>query len=466
MKLTIWCLAILQAGLAQAKSLSLDEYLAEVRKNDPSIQAAELQQRSSAALVESAELPTKIQFFTALNYFDDERPTQNPSAQGLRTVSQGAGVGLKQQTELGLQWSLSENISKTVLLGVSPSFVPAPEYYDAFPKLELNINLWRNFFGAQTTADKDSIRKKLTAAQLESEVRVISKIIEAEQTYWQAASTQELLRITRENEARAEKLYNWSSQRRKKGLADVSDFFQADAAFKARKLETLSSETRLMELGRKLNLLRGQVQEPISEELTYKPIDLSLLKLDGSIEKVRKDILIQRAGAEAKAADARANIEKLKPTLDFSAQMNVVGRDKELPDAQRKQFENGNDYYLLGLVLTIPLDYAMNHRLMTANEQDVEATNLNLKRLELETRNTYQLTVSQLEQIRKQLELLRDLEKTQKSKADEERRRYNLGRSTTYQVLTFEQDYVNIISRRLELELQARSLLASLKLFE
>ncbi len=449
-----------------AKSLSLENFLAEVRQNDPSFQAAEMQQQSSKTQVEAAELPTKIQLFSSYSILDDERPVQNPSVQGKNTQNQSLALGLKQQTELGLQWALSQNVSKTTIVGAQPNFIPTPDYYDVFPKLELSVNLWRNFLGDQTTAEKEALTKKLTAAQLESEIRYLSKVIEAEQVYWQAASSQELLRISRENEGRAEKLYKWSSQRRAKGLSDASDLFQADAAFKARKLETLVGEARLMEAGRRLNLLRGKVEENVSEEMPYERVELKNLKLDAKEAKVRKDILIQRTGAEARAADARANIEKLKPTLDLSAQMSVIGRDPEFPEAQRNQHSSKNDFYQVGVVLTIPLDYGLNRRLMDAQRVDAQAATLNLKKLELDGQNSYQFTVSQLEQIRKQLELLRDLERIQRNKADEERRRYNLGRSTTYQVLTFEQDYVNIIAKRLELELQARGLLASLRLFE
>ena len=69
-------------------------------------------------------------------------------------------------------------------------------------------------------------------------------------------------------------------------------------------------------------------------------------------------------------------------------------------------------------------------------------------------------------QLQKQLNILKELESIQKKKADAERQKLNKGRSTTFQVLNFEQDYLNARSQRVTLELKARQFLAQLNQFE
>jgi outer membrane protein TolC len=65
-----------------------------------------------------------------------------------------------------------------------------------------------------------------------------------------------------------------------------------------------------------------------------------------------------------------------------------------------------------------------------------------------------------------QLRIVRELESIQKNKADLERTKYNNGRSTTYQALTFEQDYINSRIQRISLELQLRKFINSLELYK
>ncbi len=449
-----------------AMALNLSEYLTEIKSSDPTVMSLEQQLSAAQALQEKSKLPTQVQFFTSLSYLDDQRPTQNPAFQGYKTENNSLAVGLKQQTDFGLQWTLSQNLSKTRILGASPTTIPLPEYYDSYPKLELNLNLWRNFGGRQVTAEIESLDKKLEADRLQAEVKLISRMMEAEQIYWQLAWGKESARIAAENETRARKLYKWSSQRRARGLADVSDLYQAESAVKLRELEGLNIETMLQEYGRKFNLARGKVSDVVTEKVDFEKLDLRSLIISNSGEKRRKDLRLAQLGQEARIQVATSEREKLKPSLDLMAQVSAVGRDREQDEATRKTFTSGNDYYLVGLIFTIPLNYGVSRRIMGAHEQELESARFEKERLELQQIDSYQTTVSQLSQIKKQLEVLRELEVSQKKKLAAEEQRYNVGRSTTFQVLSFEQDYVNAVAKRLELELRARVLLSTLQIYE
>jgi outer membrane protein TolC len=74
-------------------------------------------------------------------------------------------------------------------------------------------------------------------------------------------------------------------------------------------------------------------------------------------------------------------------------------------------------------------------------------------------------TVEQSRQLAKQLGLVKNLENIQKLKLDEERKKLNQGRSTTFQVLSFEQDYNNARAQRLSVELGAQQFISNLRMF-
>jgi outer membrane protein TolC len=79
---------------------------------------------------------------------------------------------------------------------------------------------------------------------------------------------------------------------------------------------------------------------------------------------------------------------------------------------------------------------------------------------------TWSETVEKASQLKKQLEILRSLEVLQRKKADSERNKLNRGRSTTFQVLNFEQDYNSARNQRINLEFQARQFINSLALYK
>lgn len=140
------------------------------------------------------------------------------------------------------------------------------------------------------------------------------------------------------------------------------------------------------------------------------------------------------------------------------------GRDTSASGAQSK-ISDAKDYHLLAVTFNMPLDIGnmsdSKEGYAKLAESQVLAEKARVRTESIQWKNT----VDQAETLAQQLKIVRDLETVQKNKADLERSKYNNGRSTTYQVLMFEQDYVNSRNQKINLELQVRKFLTSLELY-
>lgn len=448
-----------------AQTLSLEAYKKQVLEYDPQTQAA-LERKKGAELSQnSSDLLTGVNLFANSSYADDQRPTSNPSFQGLKTKVNSYSFGLQQQTRLGFKWSLSQNVNRTEISGASSNFVPLPKYYDTYPKLELVMPLWRNFGGNETSGDIDQIKYQAKALAKQAEIAWIDRQNAVEDAFYKVLSQQESFNIQKDSLSRAEKILNWTDGRVKRNLVDASDLYQAQAAVASRKFDLINAETQLRDASRIFNSLRGVTGDQVTEKLLGVDLDLAKLKIGKNKARTRKDTLAQKELNQSSEAMYRAQREKNKPSLDLTLQAYTQGRDAYMKPAQDETFKD-QDYFYIGVNFTLPLDQ-LNASRARSGFASLERSQKLLEQARARDENlTWEQTIDLSDDIAKQVVLIRELEVLQKKKADAERDRLNRGRSTTFQVLSFEQEYNSIRARRIQIELQARQFINSLALFE
>ncbi|MFN8790061.1 MAG: TolC family protein [Bdellovibrionales bacterium] len=463
MKLNIVGWVLFAAQMAAAQSLSLDAYKAQVMEKDPETQAVLEQKEGAELTVRQPDLLTNVNLFANSSHLDDQRPTVNPIFQGDRTLVDTFAVGLQQQTRLGLRWSLSQNIQRTEI--DDAPFVPQPRFYDVFPRLELAMPLWRNLLGRETSAQQDQLRFQAQARLKQAEIAWIQRQAIIEETFYNLLSQQEAYAIQKDSLARAEKILEWSRGRVQRNLVDENDLYQSQAAVAQRRIDLTTAETALKAAARTFNALRGLAEDDVKEKLVGSELDLKRLKLDRTLNRVRKDLKAQSDLNMSQAAGYGAQQEQAKPALDLTVQAQTQGRNGTFTGADRRTFQE-QDLLYVGLNFSMPLDQTKASQIRSGFAK-LERSQSLLERARLRDELlTWAETVDQAEQIFKQLQLLRDLEVIQRKNADAERSRLNRGRSTTFQVLSFEQTYNTIRAQRIQAEFQARQFLNQLSLFE
>lgn len=460
-------LVAVSVGISQsyaADTITLKQYIELAQSKDPSVQSAKMASEGSRLIENNARLITGVNFFANGSFMKDGRPTANPTFMGDKTDFNGLAIGLQQQTSFGLTWALSHNYAYTNIHNAS--FVPMPKYYDMYPKLELSIPLWRNWLGSETQAGQGQLENQLHLQKINSELTRIQKDNEVKDAFYNLAVQQKAYEIQKDSLQRAEKILAWSESRANRNLSDKSDVYQTQALVSARKLELMAADVKLKEASRTFNSFLEIDADTVPQKLAIEEIQSKDLALSRSQAKTRIDFLLQKENIKSAESNYLAQKEKNKPSLNLNLSILKQGRDVTASGAQSRITSENKDYQQVALTFNMPLDLgnltdSKDGYAMLAQSQAL-AEKARVKNESIQWKNA----VDQAEMLAQQLQIVRELETVQKSKADLERSKYNNGRSTTYQVLMFEQDYVNSRNQKLNVELQVRRFLTSLDLYK
>jgi hypothetical protein len=246
---------------------------------------------------------------------------------------------------------------------------------------------------------------------------------------------------------------------------DNSDLYQAEAAVKLREIELEKAEKMLISSARHFNNLRGIQSDVVSEKLFTQELPMKDLLVNSAKAKISRERELGKVVSEIQEQTFITMRELSLPqmSLDFAGQWN--GRDKEFQEAQTESMEGDQPYWYVGFQLSIPLDIPKYYRLSRGYSSLIESEKLHLSSLNRDQDAEWKSFVERGSRLYKQVSLFRQLEEIQKRKADAERTRLTNGRSTTFQVLSFEQDYIAAKSQRISSELEAWQYLKEIPLF-
>ncbi|MEY4615219.1 MAG: hypothetical protein RJB66_179 [Pseudomonadota bacterium] len=444
-------------------AITLKQYIEWAQASDPSWKSAQMAKEGSIKTKNNSELLTSVNLIANSSYLSDGRPTVNPAFAGTKTINKSYAFGFQQKSLLGLSWSLTQNYSYTNIQNAT--LLPQPEYFDAYPKLELSIPLWRDWMGNEIQATKKQLAAQLKMQTLRNELSFIQKENEIKEAYINLATQQQNFEIQKDSLARAEKILGWAKSRFSRNLADQGDVYQIQALVAARKIDLVNAEMRLKEASRTFNAFLEKKEESVDFDLIMEDIDLKNLELSKSQHKQRMDLEIEKENINATEAGYQIQKEKNKPNINLNASYLRQGRDTEFGVAQSNVFREKKDSYMFAVQFSMPIDIGNLNDSKQGYEQlqqsQVLAEKVRARTETLQWKNT----VDQAEALASQLKIIYNLEVIQKNKANLEREKYNNGRSTTYQVLNFEQDYVNTRNQRINTERELRKFINSLSLF-
>jgi len=162
---------------------------------------------------------------------------------------------------------------------------------------------------------------------------------------------------------------------------------------------------------------------------------------------------------QQKAAYDEAH-QNIFPDITLNASWTANGLDNNLGPANQTAFGNSHPTYKLGAQFTLPLDVFTASKVSEGYQRNYESSLLSLEDKEMEVNQQWRNLSKQLEDVDRRLEMAAQIEVLQKKKADEEKRRLELGRTTQFQLLSFENDYALARLNRLSLVLEKLSLLA------
>lgn len=449
-----------------SKAITLEDYLAEVREKNGGVVALKSSSEAKKLRRDEGSLFFRPSFFLTGEYYDDRRPTNAPTFQGTQTLRHTVRTGLGQNFRTGTKVSLSYNIYKTQINGASPTLIPNNQFFDLVPQLEITQSLWRNFLGSEFNATEKVQNAQAEAQRFSDLFSYKQLLVNAENAYWRLYVAQTSLKVQAESLERAKKLRDWNAKRFRSNLIDESDLVQAEANLQSREIEYQDTLTEIQTATREFNAAREVEGDVVNLEGT-RGKDSSYI-LDATLPtkmKMREDVRVQLANQKIASANAELGIQKNRPNLELYGTYSLNGRDKQYSDAYDQAVTATRPFSVIGVRFTTPLDVMSLNDYKKAYAQEKVASELSFKRKAYEVEREYEILHERFDNFKKRLKLAQKMVQVQDRKLLTEKARYNQGRTTTFQVLQFEQDFANAQLLKIRYERELILVYNQLKLF-
>ncbi len=448
------------------QAITLEDYLTEVQTKNGGVKGVKLSSESKELRLSEGSLFFKPSFFLTGEYFDDRRPTNAPTFQGTQTIRHTLRTGLAQNFRTGTRATVSYNYFNTQINGANPAFLPNRQFIDVAPMLELSQSLWRNFLGSEFEANETVVKAQAEAQSFQERFTHKQLLLQAENAYWRLYFAQTSLKVQKESLERAKRLRDWNAGRVRSNLVDSSELLQAEANLQNRELEYQDTLTEIDSALRDFNSIREGTGDVNLEGTKGKDSSYILNATLPAKAKLREDVVAAIASQRAATANAQLGTQRNKPNLELYGSYAMNGRDgKSAADAYDMAATATRPTSVVGVRFSTPLDFGALGDYKRAYAQEVAASEMTSKRKIFEVEREWELLSERFSNFKTRLKLSRELVAIQEKKLLAEKRRYNQGRTTTFQVLQFEQDFANAQLLKLRNERELIAVYNQLKLF-
>lgn len=447
-----------------AFALSLSEYLAQVEGQSLRYKQSQAQAEGSRLVSREADLLTSPNFFLeARKSFDTSLGTP-PMSMYDRYDNDVYRAGISQQFSFGLETKFSYAVTKNAYEG--STFNP-DKYWDASPSVELTMPLWANGFGSGIKAQEELTRQQNKADEYANLALSQNLLIEAEVAYWQLSASQERVKIQEQALTAGNNILSYVQKQKQKNLGESADVLQANALVEAYKLQLQQAVNERLRLSRTFNkYLNANADAPVPslDSLNYNYLET--LKIPDQRPGDRLDVKASRAQAALAKASSDLILERNKPTLNLVGGYTLQGRGTETSKAFENSAKTNHDRGYVGVMFQLPLNFKAVADAKAGAQRLKDSADINEQNL-LYTQEQDWIDLRQsLSESKETLKLSRTMESAQKSKLENERSRLRQGRTTTYQVLLFEQDYTQAQASRVQAATQIIALESQLKLYQ
>jgi Outer membrane protein len=457
--------AVAMAFTAQSvHAVSLNEYLDQVRSQSTAYKGASEQAEGSELQSREADLIFTPQLYAEANVGHDGKPGVPKMYDEIKTQSYILGVS--QQFDFGLQAKVSYNWGRTQFEGAGVQISPT-DYWSAAPKLELSMPLWGGGFGSTARANEDVSRAQAMAQKYQAQNQGSTILANAEAVYWKVAAWQDVIKAQEQALQAAQSIYDYVNKKRRMNLGEDADVVQARALVEARTLELQVARNESADAQRTYNrFLNKEANAPVAalDKVDYK--SLENLTVPTARPGDRADV--QATEEQLKAARAASTLayERNRPTLNAFGSYAMNGQDEALNEAMKEAGYTEQDTAYVGMRFQMPLNFGAAGDAKAGALKTQRAAEYNREYALYAQEQDWTNLTRNLSDARDNLKLLGRIEEAQKTKLEVERRRLKQGRTTTYQVLLFEQDYTSSALTKIKSAANILGLQSQIKLYQ
>lgn len=447
--LSILTLALGSRAKAES-ALTLDGYIQEVRTRNHAYQGAVETREGSVGRAREADLLTSPSLFSTYQYISDSKLPVLPSFSFDRVNTDNFTLGVSEQFDFGLKSKLYYAYDYTNYVNASIPGVTSldPAYFsprDARPVLELSMPVWGGGFGKTIRAQKEATVAQSRADEYTAENQVREIIVQAQTAYWALAVNRELVAIEERAVNEAQATYDYNDRKVKRNLAESSDLLQSEAALQNARLSLKVARDNERNAARQFNTVRTASEDAVPEALA--PIDWDAFEknvVPTVMPGNRADVEAASAQSQAAQANAKVAVENDKPTIEVYGSYAMNGRSyQSLTDTLSNSFDSGRPTSIVGVRFNMPLNFAAQSEARHGAERQSLGADLRYQQTVADQNQQWNDLINRLHDAQDQYHYARVIENVQKKKLENEKLQLRRGRSTTFQVLQFEQDYTN-----------------------
>lgn len=462
--------ALFAARVAGADPLTLDAYLDQVRAGHPGLLAAEETARAIPLMAQEAEL-VYSPLVRATGTRVDNRAEGSSALQPDRTVAGMWDLGVSKKFSTGTVLSAGYGLNYThIFYGAIPGFpsflFPSAPFYDARPSVTVSQSLLRDFMGGMTDAGLRKTRLLAAAGAAGNRFKARAILLQAEIAYWTASLARDNVEFAKASAERTNKLVEWTTKKVALNLAEDSDLLQVRAAGKLRELSLKMAEQDLVAADRALNALRGRAERDVPE-----PLERINERLDAAPatapapSATRLDVEAAELAVAAAEQGDRETKFRSWPEINAFGTVALNGHEAAAGAASAKAFEGDRPTYTVGVAFVAPLDLPTLRRARSGYAAQSAAARREAEQARLAAGQDWARLAERWEDVGVRLTLAREIEALQRDKLQAETERFSQGRTTTFQLLMFEEEFSQSQLTRLRLGMERLILEAQARLY-
>jgi outer membrane protein TolC len=455
-------IAIVFSCVCYAEPLSLEGYLDQIRLQNQNIQAAQKSQDAARLQAKQADLMLGTSLFANGQALSDAKPSVFSSISGSKTESVGTSIGASFLNEQGISSQLSYNLTYTNLVGAS-GFVDPSNFFESRIVFDVTKPLLRNANGTETLASQRLISAQSDAQILTDAYRITLILADAEMTYWRLVLAREAVDVQRKSLARSQRMVEWAQTRVNLSLADQSDLLLARSGQQVRTLELQAAIDEEEAATRAFNSLRGSNDPIVSDTLS----DLGgVSKIQVTSPNVtRSDLQAAALQLQISELNSTLGLQRMTATLNLFGTVALNSKDENLGANFANTFSLANPTLLVGVRYNTATDARAVEAVRTGFKEAQNASRLAYERKQFEVDWEWKDLLQKLSDARKRLDIAQQIEYLQRDKWQYEMERHQRGRTTIFQVITFEQDYANAQFARIRAQADILRIVAQLNTF-
>ncbi len=469
--LSIWAIACLvfvsatvpaTAQELESVELSLEEALRIALENNLDLVSARYVPELSEQNITLAESNFDANFSAFV-----DRSEQESAATQLSTVtgseSDTINLGVQQNLTMGADYTVGFQALQQVQTG--PNVVAPGQWFSAF-FLQFNLPILKGFGTKVTTEQLVLARQDFDISKSDLEGRAETTIEIVEGAYWDVVAAREALRIARLALRRAEDLLELNRKKVEVGTLAPIEITQAEAGVASQEEEVIVAEAALLDAEDELRrLLAIPPSDPMwnmqilnATRPVFEEIDIDVEASIAEAIQQRAEVRSAEQTLENRVLQERVAKRQVRHQLDFTASYTPQGASLDVPgivlgqtvlfpeeDANfQESFSNifNGDVFNWNARLTyrVPIgnraakaEYA---RARLAREQ----SQVDLQNQEQTVRVEVRRSARAVESGIKRVEAARKNVELQQKKLDAEQKKFENGMSTSFEVLTFQND--------------------------